>query len=210
MKKRQTLITRLAVSHRSIAGRLLLLTLLLFTTAAQATLTQTIALTEGWNWVSFNVDITLDDLKAALVAAELGSGTTIKSQSQSSTYNGARWRGPLNSLDLTQMYRIKVVNACEITLEGEPINPAEQIVTIKQDDNRQGDNWIGFPLNESMTVTNAFAGFAISGDVIRSKTEFAVYTGTRWRGTLQYLTPGQGYVYESPTNDDRTFVFPSY
>ena len=168
--------------------------------------TQTIALTTGWNWVSFYVEITLDDLKNALVAAVPFTEITIKSQSNGSIKcNRNRWSGLLNSLNLSQMYRIKVASPCEITLEGEPINPAEQIVTIKQ-----GDNWIGFPLNESMTVTNAFAGFAISGDVIRSKTEFAVYTGTRWRGTLQYLTPGQGYVYESPTNDDRTFVFPSY
>ena len=202
MKQKQTLITRLAGSHRSIASRLLLLTLLLFTTTAQAILTQTIELRAGWNWVSFNVEIGLNDLKAALV--EAGTGTTIKSQSQSSTYNGTRWIGRLSSLDLTQMYKIKVENDCEITLEGMPIDPTEHQVTIKQ-----GDNWIAFPLNEGMTVTNAFAGFAVNGDIIRSKTAFAVYTGTKWRGTLQNLTPGQGYVYESAINDDRIFVFPS-
>ena len=164
---------------------------------------QTIALTAGWNWVSFYVEITLDDLKFALV--EAGTGTTIKSQDNITTYIGTRWRGSLNPLDLSQMYRIKVENACEITLEGMPIDPTEHPVTIYQ-----GDNWIAFPLNEGMTVTNAFAGFAVNGDIIRSKTAFAVYTGGRWRGTLQNLTPGQGYVYESAINDDRIFVFPSY
>jgi hypothetical protein len=208
MKQKQTLITRLAGSHRSIASRLLLLTLLLFTTTAQAILTQTIELRAGWNWVSFNVDITLDDLKAALMAAVPGTGTTIKSQDNITTYyNGTRWIGRLNSLDLdlTQMYKIKVESACEITLEGMPINPAEHPVPIKQ-----GDNWIGFPLNGEMPVTNVFDGFAQEGDIIKSKTAFAVYTGTKWRGTLQNLTPGQGYVYESAINDDRIFDFPSY
>lgn len=172
------------------------------------TLTQTIELRAGWNWVSFNVDITLDDLKAALMAAVPGTGTTIKSQDNITTYyNGTRWIGRLNSLDLdlTQMYKIKVESACEITLEGMPINPAEHPVPIKQ-----GDNWIGFPLNGEMPVTNVFDGFAQEGDIIKSKTAFAVYTGTKWRGTLQNLTPGQGYVYESAINDDRIFDFPSY
>ena len=210
MKQKQTLITRLAGSHRSIAGRLLLLTLLLFTTTAQAILTQTIGLRAGWNWVSFNVEIGLNDLKAALVAAVPGTDITIKSQSGNIRCNRNRWVGNLNSLDLSQMYRIKVESACEITLEGMPINPAEHPVTIKQDDNRQGDNWIGFPLNESMSVTNAFDGFAVNGDIIRSKTAFAVYTGTKWRGTLQNLIPGKGYFYESAINDDRTLAFPSY
>ena len=206
MKQKQTLITRLAGSHRSIASRLLLLTLLLFTTTAQAILTQTIELTAGWNWVSFNVETTLDDLKAALVEAGVGLGTIINSQSSgSTTYNGIRWRGALNSLDLSQMYQIKVESDCEITLEGMPIDPTEHPVTIQP-----GYNWIAFPLNEEMTVTNVFDGFAISGDKIIFNTSSSTYNGRMWRGTIHNLTPGQGYIYYSATAEDRPFTFPSY
>ncbi|MBR4648178.1 MAG: choice-of-anchor J domain-containing protein, partial [Bacteroidales bacterium] len=68
-----------------------------FTTLEQTDLPQTIALVTGTNWVSFNEEITLDDLKAALVAAAPGTAIKIYSQSNSTTYNPARnlWLGSL-------------------------------------------------------------------------------------------------------------------
>ena len=164
---------------------------------------QTIALTAGWNWVSFYVEITLDDLKFALV--EAGTGIIINSQSSgSTTYNGTRWRGTLNSLNLSQMYQIMVPQDCEITLGGMPIDPTEHPVTIQP-----GYNWIAFPLNEGMTPANAFAGFAVSGDKIIFNTSSSTYNGRMWRGPLQDLTPGQGYIYYSAIFEDRVLVFPT-
>ena len=174
-----------------------------FTTPEQTTVTQTIALAEGFNWVSFNIDITLDDLKAALVEAMPGA-TSIKIQSKdkSVTYNGSRWRGQLTTLSVEQMYKIETQAECEITLEGMPLNPAEHPITINA-----GSTWIGFPFAANMSLTDAFAGFAVSGDKVSAKGQSASYNGTRWRGPLDTLVPGQGYVFESAT--DRTFVYPT-
>lgn len=170
----------------------------------EATVTQTIALNAGWNWVSFNVEVTLDDVKAALVDSLSGSIVTIKSQNDGLTiFNGTRWRGALSSLDVTQMYKIKVDTSCEIMLEGKPINPVEHPITI-----RRGVNWIGFPLSQSMTLSDVFGSFAVNGDRIASKTQNIVYNGG-WRGRLTTLEPGQGYVYTSNQVDDRVFVFPA-
>ena len=168
--------------------------------------TTTIALTAGWNWVSFNVEITLDDLKAALVAALPGTNSiTIKSKNEgAATYNGTVWRGQLGSLDLSRMYRVYVSAACEITLEGMSINPAEHPITLSN-----GFNWIAFPFSESKTLTEAFAGFAINGDAVKSKGNGAAnYNGTSWRGTLNALAPSQGYIYKSNAVEDRVFIFP--
>ena len=123
--------------------------------------TQTIALSAGVNWFSTYVEITLDNLKAALEEALPNASATnsiiIKSQrSGQTTYNGTRWRGALNTLDVAYMYQITVPESCEITLEGMPIDPVQHPVTIKN-----GPNWIGFPFSISMTPTDAFAGFAI-------------------------------------------------
>jgi len=166
---------------------------------------QTILLSEGWNWFSTYLDITLDDLKAALVEALPGTNITIKSKNNgTSTYNGTTWRGQLTTLDVTQMYRISVSTACEITLEGMLLNPAEHPVTIVN-----GANWIAFLFGESVTVNDAFAGFAVSGDVVKSKENgIATYNGSQWRGTLNTLVPGQGYIYKSNSNEVRTFIFP--
>jgi hypothetical protein len=164
---------------------------------------QNISLDSGWNWFSSNVDITLDDLKSALVAAVPGTSIKIKSQSNGSTsYNGSTWRGALNSLDVSQMYMISVSTNCEITLTGMPINPAEHPVAINN-----GVNWIAFPLGENMTLDNAFAGFAVSGDKVKSQTTTGNYNGTLWRPNFS-LEPGKGYMYISNTQGTRTFTFP--
>ena len=177
-----------------------------FTTLEQTTIAQTIALAAGVNWVSFNVETTLDSLKAALVAAMPVSGVTIAAKDDGQTfYNGTRWRGALASLDMAQMYRITVPSACEIVLEGMPVDPSSHPITIKS-----GLNWIGYPFMESMTITDAFAGFAVSGDEVRAKDDgIAKYVGTRWRGALTHLVPGQGYIYNSAVSGNRTFVYPT-
>ena len=166
----------------------------------------TIPLSQGCNWFSSNMEITLDDLKAALLSA-LNNASGIKITSQSNGYtiwNGSSWKGSLNPFEVSQMYVIDVPSACEITLEAMPIDPAEQPITIFP-----GFNWIGFPLNTSMSVEDAFAGFAVSGDKISSKSQNAIYTGIRWEGTLNTLVPGQGYMFESSQTGNRTFIFPS-
>jgi hypothetical protein len=177
----------------------------LFITPGLTTVTQTIALAAGWNWISSNVEITLADLQNALVAAMPGtSGITIKSQSNTTTYNGTKWRGQLNTLDLARMYMVSVPADCEITLTGMAINPEEHPAAIGS-----GYTWIAFPLSTSMTLTDAFAGFAISGDQVKSQSDgTANYNGTKWRGTLTNLVPGNGYFYKS-TESGRTLIFPS-
>ncbi len=169
----------------------------------ETTVTQTIALSSGWNWISPNVDFTLDDLKAALVEALPGTNIQIKSKNTSVTYNGSRWRGTLNSLDVTRMYKIDISAACEIVLEGTALNPADHPVTIDH-----GVNWIAYPLHTEMSLTNAFNGFAVNGDMVKSKDISSSYNGIRWRGTLNTLVPGNGYVYKSAGSDDRIFTFP--
>ena len=165
---------------------------------------QTVSLTAGKNWFSTNIEITLDALKAALVATGNAS-ITIASQSEgNTTYANGRWRGSLTALDVKQMYKITVVTSCEIVLEGMPINPAEHPVTI-----HNGANWIGFPLGTSMALTDAFAGFAVNGDMVVSQSNgSATYTGGRWRGQLTTVEPGQGYIYKSSVQENRTFTFP--
>ena len=168
------------------------------------TQTQNVALAQGTNWFSTYVEITLDNLKAALEATG-NTSITIQSKNDGlTTYNGTRWRGTLNVLDVTQMYMVTVESDCEIVLEGMPVNPSEHPITI-----HNGANWIAFPLSESMTLTDAFAEIAVSGDVVNSKNSgLATYTN-RWRGTLGTLVPGQGCIYNSASEGDRILIFPT-
>ena len=162
-------------------------------------------LVAGWNWWSTDLDITLDDLKTSLEAI---GNTNIVIQSKDNgmaTYNGTRWRGVLSTLDLSRMYLIMVPIDCEIILKGTPFNLTEHPVFINY-----GVNWIGFPLNQSMALADAFAGFAVNGDVVISRNDgVAAFYGTIWRGALNTLVPGQGYIYKSNAQGDRIFTFPT-
>ena len=182
--------TRMTVKNQVVFG---------FTSAA---VQQTIGLSAGVNWVSFNVDITLDDLKAALVATG-GTNIVVKAKSSSTTWNGHRWLGSLNGFNVNQMYMVTVQAGCEITLEGMPITPVAHPVTISN-----GTNWIGYPLDESMTLTEAFSGFPANQDVVKSKNASATWNGHRWVGQLSNLVPGQGYIYQSKASGNKTLIFP--
>ena len=164
-------------------------------------LSHTIELSQGWNWWSTDLNITLNDLKAALEA----TGTpaiTIKSKTQNIFYQNGMWRGSLD-FDVAMMYKVYVGAACEITLEGLSIDPSEHPIII-----HYGPNWIGFPLGESMTLDAAFAGFAVNGDVIKHKGGSANYLNGHWRGAFN-LEPGKGYIYRSNQSSDRILTFPS-
>ncbi len=165
--------------------------------------TQTITLTEGWNWISANVEITLDELKEALVNTLGNTAIQIKSKDETTSYNGTRWRGTLNSLDVACMYKINVNADIELTFSGTRVNPAGHPVTI-----HNGANWIAYPLDVVMSLDNAFEGFAVSGDMVKSKDFYSTYSG-RWRGTLDSLEPGKGLIYKSNATGDRALVFPN-
>ena len=170
-------------------------------------ITQTTLLSAGTNWFSSNVEITLDDLKSALLTALPNTSVTIKGKSGSIKYivRTHTWNGTLD-WDVSKMYKINVPSACEITLEGLPINPAYHPVTIVN-----GPNWIGYPLAGSMTVTAAFANFGVvTGDVVKSKSGSTRYRNGSWRPNgLTTLEPGQGYIFNSAATGNRTLVFPS-
>ena len=176
-----------------------------FVNDIQNTVTQTISLAEGSNWVSFNVNVDLDGLKTALLET-LGTSTTItiKSKMQNVKYHRGRWTGSLETLDMAQMYQITVTEDCEITLEGMPVNPSELTVTIAH-----GANWMAYPYNVSTTVSNFFGTFPANQDQVKSRLQNVKYNNGRWGGSLTTLEPGQGYIYVSTDTNDRTFAFPA-
>ena len=165
---------------------------------------QTVALSAGWNWWSTNLNIDLAQLKSALEAAVGGATVMIKAQNGNFlTYANGTWRGTLTSLNITKMYKIQTSAACEMTLTGTIVDSEEYTITINP-----GNNWIGFPLSESISLDAAFGSFPVLGDMIKYKTgSSATYIGSMWRGNLNTLEPGQGYIYQSASEVNRTFTF---
>ncbi len=177
----------------------------MFSTTEAIPVTETVTLPQGASWWSANLDITLDDLKAAIADALGSTGTaTIKSQTGYITYSNGQWSPSTGiTFDLRQMYMIQVSATCTFTMTGVPVNSSDYVITI-----HQGATWIGFPSGESMTVTEAFAGLnPENGDVVKGKMGNATFNGTSWIGGLTILEPGQGYIYMSQATGDKTFTF---
>ena len=179
----------------------------MFSTTEAIPVSETVTLTQGWSWWSTNLDITLEQLEDAIAAAVGSTGTaTIKSKNGSITYANGQWRqsgSTTMTLDIRQMYKIQTGTACQITVTGVPVNPTDYEITVNP-----GNNWIGFPCGESMSVTEAFSGLhPVDGDVIKSKGGSSIYQDNRWRGAMNTLVPGQGYIYYSNSNVPRTFTY---
>ena len=177
-----------------------------FTTTEETTVTQTIAFeANSVKWVSFNVDITLDNLKAAMAAVLSSTDeATIKSKQQTLTYKRGRWSGQLTELNLAQMYLIKVSSSCEIAVTGMPIDATTLTATLTP-----GVNYIAYPYNTSIATAELFAGFVIDNDAVKSKNQTLTYKRGRWSGQLVTLEPGNGYIYNSAGTSDRPFTFPT-
>ena len=164
---------------------------------------QTVTLPVGWSWWSAYVEITLQQLENAIGT----NGASIVSQHGSVSYlNGLGWDGNLTEIDLSQMYELNMTGNIELTVSNVLADPTDHPITL----NSNGYTWIGYPVQQSMNVADAFVGLnAEMGDLVKSKTGMAMYTGNSWVGTLNSLEPGQGYMYKSNATSSKTFTYPS-
>ena len=177
-----------------------------------ATVVQTVNLVQGWNWWAPTVDATLADLEAALVTAVGADNYSITTLAN----------GPVESLELGQMYKVKIelAEGCAFNLSG--FVPSPVILTFTP-----GFNGFGYIGAEPASIAEALdvltsggpvpdllipegltrEGFVpMEGDLINSFDEgFARYEvdgegNGVWVGTLSTLLPGHGYVYVRVAN----------
>ena len=168
------------------------------------TITQTATLTSGCNWWTANVDVTLEQLEAALGA----NGVSITSQdglsvSYHPTYG---WGGDLTSIEAGKMYKIQMTAGTTLSVEGTVIDPSSFSITLTP-----GNNWIGFTGTRSMSLSEAFANLdATANDVVTAQdgTSATYHPVYGWGGDLTNLEPGHAYTYTSKANTNKTFTFP--
>ena len=172
-------------------------------TVLATTHTQTISLSEGWNWWAPNVEITLANLKDAL------GSNALKIESQEGKFvsynaNTNTWSGNLQNLEIGKMYKIQTTQPCTISFTGTVVDPSNFTINLSN-----GNNWIGFIGTENMTLDDAFVNITpVNGDIVKSTTAKATYyEGYGWQGRLTKLEPGKGYIYK--TTRSAKFTFPS-
>ena len=166
---------------------------------------QTLALQPAWNWISMNIK-PLDAATEKVFEPVLGEITMVKSKTEFFTVNtpDTTYAGSLKTIDVTSSYRVQAQRAATLTIDGTAVNCAQTPVSI-----HNGWNWIGYLPLQTMSVSDALADIEpVAGDLIKSKTAFAVYDGAQWVGTLTRMTPGEGYMYQSHASEPFTFLYP--
>ncbi len=153
----------------------------------------------SWNWWAPNV--VADDLFAQLKTTLGGDAVLINSQGSGFVcYENNQWNGTLADVAPGQMYKIWMDRGRSITTIGTTTSGVE--VTIAP-----GNNWLGCPTTRNVGLSE-LGIVPADGDTISSLTQSAIYQNGAWTGTLTHLQPGQGYVYHSNAEVDKTLVLP--
>lgn len=161
-------------------------------------------LEEGWNWVSSNLSEqnyrkATDFVKPIADKVERLVGF----DSELVRDPNLGLVGNLESMLPSESYLLQTNEIVENTWSGTAYKPENTIIDLKK-----GWNWIGYvPVSEN-TLSNSMSAFSpIEGDVIKSYDSFATYSGGKWIGTLESMSPGLGYMYYSNLNTE--FKYPA-
>ncbi len=185
---------------------------------------QTISLQPGWNWISLNVISNdyrnLPKLLSWFTWKE-GDMLTDETSYLSLIYHQGQWMSNKGSATLDNMmlkvgnsYRVKVGSDVTVELTGNAIKTeGDRTITVKP-----GWNSIGYTPMVNLPVATALSDYlddAADGDVVKSKTEFAMFTvganGSRtWKGNLKYMKPGEGYMLYRKQSAQAKFIYPYY
>ena len=153
-------------------------------------------LAEGWTWISHSFE---SPITPAQLAEGNQSVTRVLSQSQEAVRDPEFGMfGTLSELTAESLYKVKADATTPLDrLSDVAWNPATPIALS------QGWNWLGYPVGQTMTVDEALATTgAEQGDYIVGQNGFATFDGTAWTGTLETMSPGMGYMYQSASVKD--------
>ena len=178
-----------------------------FTTLEEPTsFTQTLELTEGWNWVSLSIEAGDPVELLQMLEAALGDNAVqIQSFDDNTEFDGEEWFGGLDDIGISnaQMYMIEVVNDCTVELQGTPADPADYEIYIEPEQ----WTWIGYPCTVEQDIAAALADFEPEeGDQIQAGNIMTEFDGEEWFGDFETLVPGQGYMYYSNYYETKVLV----
>ncbi len=176
---------------------------------------QTVNLNPGWNWSSFNLNLSpfTSKLSTCLTANEPWSdGDQIKNPAtrQFVSYSDSlkRFTGGFDYLSSRYTYMIYSKNGNTIHVSGNKLPADSMYVPV-----RGSGQWNAMPclLSEVTPVAEALADYydqATPGDMIKSHDQFAYFSeDKKWEGGLTAMRPGEGYLFRRMAKGDVTIRF---
>jgi hypothetical protein len=180
-------------------------------------------LKQGWNWVTLpvkpegkTVGQYLDGMSKWEVGDKILSinGTTKQEytcRESKKSSRGYKWDKEDEIINIipSQMYSIYSMSDKKVYLEGEP---SYAPIVVHKDWNRIGYvTYINLPISQALSD---YTERAQEGDVVKSQDGFAIAsrtaTGLVWKGTLQYMEAGKGYMLKRLADSEVKFYYPLY
>ena len=177
----------------------------------------------GWNWVSLNVlNDSYRNVKQLLDSFIWHEGDMLTDENNniSLLYHNEEWLSntglPFDRMmaKVSDSYRVRVVSPVKVQLTGSILKTeSDRTITVKQ-----GWNSIGYTPIINLPIATALSDYfdeAEEGDIVKSQTAFAVFStdangSGKWKGDLEYLKPGEGYMLYRKRAGEAKFVYPFY
>jgi hypothetical protein len=170
---------------------------------------QKLTVKDGWQWISLYQGRVADkDTMQVMFGQKLGE---IRS-ADAVVYNDAKYGyfGALSQLEPLKTYKLRMKDLGDAT-SYTIVESTDVSSYFQNNDNKEmtggpkgalsivtqkGWNWIGNPYQYYQNIADIFGNTVFTeGDIIKGKTAFATYTNGQWTGELQYLAPGEGYLF---------------
>ena len=177
-----------------------------------------IQLSKGWNWVSLYkipASMAIDDVLPSYVSWNRHDQVKSTVALSFSEYNRAsddtshyEWYGTMDTWSWQYMYMLYChEDVTDWYLIGDEPTMQQRTISL-----RNGWNSVPYMMNSTRTITDAFADYydnASVGDVIKNRTAIAVFTESgKWKGSLQTLKPGEGYLFYRVGKETVNMVYP--
>ncbi len=183
---------------------------------------QVYELNKGWNWFSHYNEEYKSTTGLNEFEVRLGDNASIIKNQTGYRQNlgGGLWVGTLNDLAPESMFMIQTEEAQTIVCNNKPFVDYSNTKIVLN----EGWNWIGYPVNETLTIEDALANLTPSkGDIIKGYDNGVVseYLGVvitndngdvitvGWDNPDMELVPGKGYMYYTEEVKEFTYNVPT-
>ena len=152
----------------------------------------TLNLEEGWNWVSSNLTGTAhQDAMQFLKPIESITERLVGIDDELINDPVYGLTGGLTTISPNESYELKVTESTAHTWSGEASRPENTAIAL-----HKGWNWIGYVPMGGNSLATAMAGLhPTENDIVKCQDDFATYINGEWKGTLNWMKPGEGYMY---------------
>ncbi len=149
-----------------------------------------IPLPQGWSWFSSNIIEPSAKSPSNFFASILSKVNRVLGPNGDLSQAQGKLTGSLTSIE-NSTYKISMEMPGELVVKGGVADVTDATLQLST-----GWNWIPYIPTMELDITQSLAGNTPNeNDIIKSHSEFAVFSNGKWQGTLTKMKPGEGYIY---------------